>query len=128
MSETDDAINARIDRFVALLAGRDPAIVDELWTDRGFRLVGSEKGEVFRTRDELARKFEAIFADPRQFVFDWPRREIDVEGTVAWVFVGGDLIYRSAEGDERRVYNATFVFQAVDGDWRWRQFFGSEPY
>lgn len=128
MSDTDDAINARIDRFVALLAARDRAVVDELWTDRGFRLVGSEKGEIFRTRDELARKFDALLANPRQLVFEWPRREIDIAGDVAWVFVEGDLVYRSAGEDERRVYNATFVFQKIDGAWRWRQFFGAEPY
>ena len=77
--------------------------------------------------EELVAKFAAIFANPRQLVFDWPSREITVEGDVAWVFAEGDLIIRSAEGDERKVYNATFVFQRLDGRWRWRQFFGSEP-
>lgn len=128
MEEVEAALNARIDRFVALLRDRDPVIVDELWTERGFRLVGSEKGEVFQTRDELERKFAVIFANPRQLVFEWPRREITVEGDVAWVFVEGDLIYRGPAGDERKTYNATFVFQRLDGRWRWRQFFGSEPY
>ncbi|MFO1150903.1 MAG: nuclear transport factor 2 family protein [Alsobacter sp.] len=127
MGETQAAINARIDRFVALLAARDPAIVDELWSERGFRLVGSEKGEVFRTRDDLARKFVALFALPRQLVFDWPRREIEVEGDIAWAFVEGDLVYRTPDADERRTYNATFIFQRLGDAWRWRQFFGSEP-
>jgi ketosteroid isomerase-like protein len=128
MSQTDAAINARIDRIIALLRDRDPAIVEELWTERGFRLVGSEKGEVFRTRAELDSKFAAILANPRQLIFEWPRREITVEGDVCWVFVEGDLVYRGEGGDERKAYNATFIFQRLDGEWRWRQFFGQEPY
>ncbi len=123
MSQAEVDINARIDRFVTLLRNRDAALLDELWTERGFHLVGSERGEVFRTRDELSRKF----ANPRQLVFEWPSREITVEGQVAWVFVEGDLVMRGGDSDERRPYNALLIFQRLNGSWRWRQFFGSEP-
>ena len=54
MDADDQAILARLDQLGALLFARDPAIVDELWSDLGFRLVGSEPAEIADTREGLA--------------------------------------------------------------------------
>lgn len=116
-----------LERFVALVAGKDLALLDELWSD-GFLMVGSERGEICRTRAELAAKLKSLFAAPTTLVFDWPRRDVRVAGTVGWIFAEGDLVIRAPDAAERRQpYLASCIFERVDCTWRWRQFFGSEP-
>ena len=53
MDADDQAILARLDRLGALLFARDPAIVDELWSDLGCRLVGSEPRSPTRAKASL---------------------------------------------------------------------------
>jgi hypothetical protein len=51
----DQAVLAKLDRLNALVFARDPALVDELWSDLGFRLVGSEGGRLTRHVKSLQR-------------------------------------------------------------------------
>jgi len=60
MNSDDQTILSKLDRLSALVFARDPAIVDELWSDLGFRLVGSEQGESAETRDELAVRSRSV--------------------------------------------------------------------
>src|SRR5258707_6036768 len=51
-----------------------PAIVDELWSDLGFRLIGSEPGEIADTRDGLARLMNSLFSRPARLTWSWTSR------------------------------------------------------
>jgi hypothetical protein len=127
MPESDKALHAKLDAFVAKVAGKDISLVDELWNDGGFLMVGSERGEICRSRAELEAKLRAVFAIPATILFDWPRRKLTVVGNAAWIFAEGDLIIRASGTDVRRPYLASCIFERLDGEWHWRQFFGSEP-
>lgn len=125
--DTEQIILAKLDRFVEGIASKDLRVVDELWGDGGFVMIGSERGEICRSRAELEAKMRALFANPATLRFDWPDRSVRVVGDVAWSLALGDLVIRKAEGEARQPYLATCIFQRVGGEWRWRQFFGSEP-
>ena len=129
MSTAESAVLARLDAFAAMIRGRDPALVDQLWGDGNFIMVGSEKGEICRTRAELAAKLGAVFANAAVFTFDFPRRTVKLAGSAAWILAEGTLARRDPDGGEQsRQYLACCIFEQVNGTWRWRQFFGSEPY
>ncbi len=128
MDETTAAINGLLDTFVEAIRTRDPTLVDRLWGDGGFRMIGSEVGEICRSRAELEAKIGSIFAHPARFVFDFPSREVTVAGPVAWIFAEGTLSRIEAGTTASRPYLATCIFERVGRAWRWRQFFGSEPY
>ena len=49
-------------------------------------------------------------------------------GAVAWIVAEGVLTRRDASGEETVTpYLVGCIFEQVEGEWRWRQFFGSEP-
>jgi hypothetical protein len=128
MPENEEALLRRLDAFVQKVAQRDISLVDELWGDGGFVMVGSEKGEICRTRAEVEARLKAVFAYPATLIFDWPQPKTTVVGSVAWIFAEGDLILRGAGmEDVRRPYLASCIFENRDGKWHWRQYFGSEP-
>ena len=123
----EDALLAKLDRLNLLLAKRDPGIVDELWSGPGFLLVGSESGEMARTRDELASHMADIFALPATYGFARQSSIVARHGDIAWVFAECQLVITAADGETRRPYRMSCVFQNIDGDWHWRQFVGAEP-
>ena len=128
MLHLESTVAARLDALIDMIRMRDQALVDALWGDGSFVMVGSEVGEICRTRSELASKIGAIFAHPSTFIFDFPRRTVKIAGSVAWVVAEGTLARRETDGTEQsRQYLASCIFELVDGVWRWRQFFGSEP-
>lgn len=124
--ETKEALRAKVARMSALLSDRNPAIVDELWSP-GFRLVGSEPGEVAADRPRLEKLFAMLFARPVRYGFDFASFAVDRQGDVAWLFAEGDLLANGTEGVARHPYRLTAVFLRVGGDWQWRLFSGSEP-
>ncbi|MFO1067947.1 MAG: nuclear transport factor 2 family protein [Geminicoccaceae bacterium] len=127
MSGDELVLLEKLERFVAKIAAKDLSVIDDLWSD-GFLMVGSERGEICRTRAELEAKLRSVFAPARTLRFDWPRRDVRLAGPVGWIFAEGDLVIRAGDGSETRVaYLASCIFEQVDGSWRWRQFFGSEP-
>ena len=129
MGDPDSAVLAKLDAFVDMVRTRDPGLLDALWGDGGFIMVGSEVGEICRTKSELTAKLGAIFAHPATFTFDFSSRTVRAAGSAAWIFAEGQLVRREPDGSEQsRQYLACCIFEHVDGAWRWRQFFGSEPY
>ena len=129
MLTPESALLAKLDAFADLVRTRDHALFDTLWGDGGFTLVGSEVGEICRTRAKLAAKLGAVFAHPATFVFDFPRRTVKIAGSVAWIFAEGTFTRHDPGGaEQRRQYLACCIFERAAGAWRWRQFFGSEPY
>jgi hypothetical protein len=123
----DRAILSKLDRLNALVFARDPGVVDELWSDLGFRLIGSEQGESAATREELAALIEALFLKPIRISWVWKDRTLTRLGGFAWVCADGEIEIASPERAERRPYRLVCIFQKVDGLWRWRLFSGSEP-
>lgn len=108
---------------------RDKALVDALWGDGDFLMIGSEVDEICRTHEELTAKIGSIFACPAIFVFDFPCRAVKRAGSLAWIFAEGTLTRREPDGTEKcRLYLACCIFEYVNDAWYWRQFFGSEPY
>jgi len=79
----NDAVLARLDRLNELLFARDPAIVDEMWSGPGFRLIGSELGEVAATREDLARLLIGLFTRPARLSWQWHTRIVERHGDVA---------------------------------------------
>ena len=122
------AVSARLDEFARMLRTRDAGLVDALWGDGRFVLVGSEAGEVFRTRDALAEHLAVLLNHPATFSFSFPQRSIDIVGAVAWIVAEGVLTRRDASGEETVTpYLVGCIVEQVEGEWRWRQFFGAEP-
>lgn len=121
------AINARLDAFIDMIRNRDLALLDELWGDGRFRMIGSEVGEICRTRAELQAKIGSICASPAQFVFAFPVREITILDCVAWIFAEGTLTRIESGSAASRPYLANVIFERTEDGWQWRQFFGSEP-
>jgi len=126
IEDTREAIRQRIDRFSALLTARDPAIVDEIWSP-GFRLVGSEPGEIADSRQALVHLFGKLFARPVRYGFDFATFAVEANGETAWLFAEGDLMATGADAADRFPYRLTAVFVRSEDGWRWRLFSGSEP-
>ncbi|MDB5523303.1 MAG: hypothetical protein JWM58_1066 [Rhizobium sp.] len=122
----EKAIAAKLDRLSELMFTRDRAIIDALWSD-GFRLIGSEKGEVAETRDQLESLFNSIFTHPARFRWAWDERSVTIEDDIAWVFAEGHVEIVHADHVDRRPYRLVAIFHNRNGDWRWRLFSGSEP-
>ena len=122
-------LSSKLYAFQAMIETKNRVLFDELWGDGGFRLVGSERGEICLTRERVEAKIEAILSNPATLIFNFPNKHISIVGNAGWIFVEGVLIRRDPAGlEEVRDYLATCIFEKVEGVWRWRQFFGSEPY
>ena len=126
-SDDDKIVLSMLDRLGACLSARDPAIVDELWTDLGFRLIGSELGESAETRAELAALFDALFSMPARLSWAWSERTVTRSGDLAWVCAEGALEMAYRDRTERKPHRAVCIFQKVAAMWCWRLFSGSEP-
>jgi hypothetical protein len=121
------AILARLARLGELMFARDPAVVDELWTEAGFVLYGSEVGEVARTRAELTHLFDELYARPFRIRWLWDNPAVSLAGDVAWLATECQLELTYPDRVERLPYRITAVFQRIAGQWRWRLYSGSEP-
>ena len=121
-----EAIAAKLDRAGALMFARDPAIVDELWSD-GFRLVGSEIGEIAATRDELVTLVTAIFNAPFKLCWVWDDKSVTIENDIAWVFAQGHLEFVYDDHVDTVSYRLVAIFRRAGTDRRWRLYSGSEP-
>lgn len=117
----------RLNRFSALVAARDMAIVDDLWNDLGFRLIGSEDGENASNPAQLTAHFRDLYAKPYRLTWDWASHSVTHSGETAWVFADGQVIHRYDDHEDRFPYRAVCIFQNCNGTWLWRLFSGSEP-
>ncbi|HVY50646.1 MAG TPA: nuclear transport factor 2 family protein [Devosia sp.] len=122
------AVAQQLRTFVEMIRSRDTRLIETLWGDGKFVLVGSETGEIFRTLPELRAHLEAILSHAATFFFEFPAPVIEIVGTVAWVFAEGTLTRVEPGADPlTSPYLVCCVFELTGGVWRWRQFFGSEP-
>jgi hypothetical protein len=120
------AIIAKLDRLGELMFARDAAIVDELWSD-GFRLIGSEKGEIADSRDQLEALFTRLFVHPARLRWVWDDKPVTIENDIAWVFAEGHVEISYSDHVDRRPYRLVAIFRKIGENWRWRLFSGSEP-
>lgn len=120
------AITAKLDRASELMFARDIAVVDELWSD-GFRLVGSEEGEIAAARDELVALVTALFGAPFRLRWDWDDKSFTIENEIAWVFAQGHLEFVYDTHTERVSYRLVAIFRRASDGWQWRLYSGSEP-
>ncbi|MFA5123368.1 nuclear transport factor 2 family protein [Zavarzinia sp.] len=122
-----EAVFALMDRLGTLIFTRDMAVIDELWSGAGFRLLGSELPEDARSREELAVFFAHLFAAPARYRWEWGERTVEHLGDLLWVCAKGDLIVSLPEQVRRKPYRAVCIFERRGGRWLWRLFSGSEP-
>jgi len=120
-------ILAMLDRMGTLVFNRDLRVVDELWSDAGFRLLGSEIGDRAETRAEVAAHMKGLFEKPIRVSWDWRDRKVTRHGDLAWICAEGDLVVAHADRTDRSAYRLVGIFQRIAGRWRWRLFSGSEP-
>lgn len=121
-------LSSMLDRFIAMIASRDRRLIEEVWSESGFTLVGSERGEVCQTREAVEAKLETLYGKPHALVLDFPTRQITTLKEAGWIFADGSLTLLAPDGSRaQRDYRALCLFQRVGGVWRWRQYFGAEP-
>lgn len=125
-AQDHEAIRLKVDQMSALLRNRDMAIVEEIWSP-GFRLVGSEIGEVAESREQLLALFEKLFARAVRYAFAFEKFDVNREGNIAWLFAEGDLLADNGKQVDRFPYRLTAIFRMEEGNWRWRLFSGAEP-
>ena len=121
------AILARLDRLGELVFARDAAVIDELWSDLGFTLYGSEAGESARTREELARLFAWLYALPFRIRWHWDDPAVTIAGDVAWFVSEGQIELAYPDRLVSQPYRLAAIFQKSGGQWKWRLYSGSEP-
>jgi len=121
------AIEAKIDAAARLMFAKDMAIVDELWSD-GFRLVGSEVGEMAASRDELEALIAYLFSLPfkLRWVFN-ERPTIIIENDIAWTFSEMHVHLVCPDKVINLPYRLVTIFGRENGAWKWRLYSGSEP-
>ena len=123
----EEAILARLARLGELMFTRDPAVVDELWSEAGFSLYGSEVGEHAATRHDVVRIFAGLHALPFRIRWLWQKPAIAFAGDVAWLTAEGEIEFTHPERVEREPYRLVAIFQKIAGVWKWRLYSGSEP-
>jgi hypothetical protein len=120
------ALTLKLDRASELMFARDIDVVDALWSD-GFRLVGSEEGEMAATRDDLEALVSYLFAAPFRLRWVWDDKSFTIENDIAWVFAQGHLEFVYDTHTERPPYRLVAIFRRDGADWKWRLYSGSEP-
>ena len=90
-------------------------------------LVGSDKGEICKGKEQMRAWLSAIFAHAN---FSWEMNTIDIDsnGKTAWVFVDGAMIVQWDNGHTKKTpYRFTGIMVKKNKVWRWRLFNGSIP-
>ncbi len=90
-------------------------------------LVGSDKGEFCKGKNQIRTWLTAIFAHAN-FSWEMNRIDIDSDGKKAWVFVEGAMIVQWDNGHiVKTPYRFTGVLVKSSKAWKWRLFNGSIP-
>jgi hypothetical protein len=90
-------------------------------------LIGSDKGEIFKGKDEIRGWLTRLFAHAG-FSWEMDRIDIDSNGKTAWVFVDGSMIVTWDSGQTRKTpYRFTGIMVKKNNSWKWRLFDGSKP-
>jgi ketosteroid isomerase-like protein len=126
MADREEILRA-LDRFEAMVASRDKAILSEFADAPDSRLIGSELSEVAAGPDEIGRLVQRFFDMPVQIGWEWRTRDVSSVGDVAWLYAEGHVVISDGASEQRSPYRLTGVLERTAGTWRWRLFHGSEP-
>lgn len=124
-TEVMDALQA----FSERVASRDlEGVIASFAQSPGVLLIGSEAGEVAQGPEELREFFVRIFARPVRFSWQWSRREVVVNGAMAWLYADGAVSLRNEDGlQQEQPYRITGVLIRENEQWHWVQYHGSVP-
>ncbi len=90
-------------------------------------LIGSDKGEICRNKEEVRKWLAAIF---KYNSFEWEMKQIDIDNNknTAWVFMDGAMIVTNNKGKKFETpYRFTGILVKKHHHWKWRLFNGSIP-
>jgi ketosteroid isomerase-like protein len=89
-------------------------------------VVGSDKGEVFKGRDQIEGWLKGLLA-VRGFSWEMDRVDIDANGATAWAFVEGRMVVADTSGTVlgKQPYRFTSVMVKKGETWKWRVFDGA---
>jgi hypothetical protein len=122
----EQAITSKLEKASDLMYARDLGIIDELWSD-GFRLVGSEEGEIAATRYDLEGLINFLFSAPFRLRWKWASLDFVTENDIAWVFAQGQVEFVFDDHTDALPYRLVAIFKQDKTDWIWRLYSGSEP-
>jgi ketosteroid isomerase-like protein len=108
--------NANIDLVMSMLDTTD-----------GLMVVGSDKGEINKGKDEVKAWLSQLFGFAG-FSWEMNRVDIDSNGKTAWVFMDGKMIVNFHKGGQKVTpYRFTGILIKKKDGWKWRLFDGSVP-
>ncbi len=55
---------SKLQTFQSMVETKDRALIGELWSEGGFHLVGSERGEICLTREQVEASWRRYFPVP----------------------------------------------------------------
>ncbi len=129
LPDRDAAIRRGLDRMNEVLATKDlDSIMTAYDASDDIAVIGSDSGEVFIGRERVRRFMGMIVAMPFLFSFGIDDPVISCEGSIAWVFVDGNMVHTRPDGKVTKVpYRITAVMVKRGIDWKWKMFSGSIP-
>ncbi len=108
--------NANLDQVMSMLDITD-----------GLMVVGSDKGEINKGKDEVKAWLSKIFGFAG-FSWEMTRVDIDSNGKTAWVFMDGKMIVDFHKGGQKITpYRFAGILVRKKDGWKWRLFDGSVP-
>jgi ketosteroid isomerase-like protein len=125
----DAEVRAALDSLNSACVRRDTTAFMSLFDDGDeILVVGSDTGEVFHGRAEVARFRGFLFRMPFVFSFDLARVTIRREGRFAWAYVDGDMLHTRDDGKvSRRPYRYSLALVQRGSAWKMQMFHGSVP-
>jgi ketosteroid isomerase-like protein len=127
MTDTRKEIIEALDRMNSLVGRRDLAVLSEFANAADVLLVGSEEDEIAEGPEGLASFFRHIFDLPIRLGWSWRNVRVSSEGQIAWVFAEGHVNITTDSDQEQLPFRLSGVLERRQGQWKWRQFHGSEP-
>ncbi|MEI6107644.1 MAG: SgcJ/EcaC family oxidoreductase [Opitutae bacterium] len=127
--QDEQAIRSSIEKMNVALAQRDLAGFMALFDDSdNIMLIGSDVGEIYRGRQEVAGFIKMLYGMPFVFSFELTQVVITPDKNSAWAFVDGAMVHTGASGKVKKIpYRFAITLVKREGGWRWQLFHGSIP-
>ena len=125
---TERAVIAVLEDLGEALADGDVArFLGQFATDPDMVWLGSWEGERGVGLAGLERLLQRLLSAPVDYSFEWERRSVSAEGSVAWVIAEGSVHARGPDQDLSSPYRLTLVLVNRAGKWLILHSHGSEP-
>jgi ketosteroid isomerase-like protein len=102
-------------------------VMSMLDTTNDLMVVGSDKGEINKGKDEVKAWLSQLFGFAG---FSWEMKRIDIDSNdkTAWIFMDGKMIVDFHKGGQKITpYRFTGILVKKKDGWKWRLFDGSVP-